>query len=125
MRIKDEFKKSGYFWLPAQPEKKLPGTLVITEGGKIQLELVGLFDESVEGINNFLSGDDNPKRIVGHIEGINLVTLEDCFYTKKGLSSSRKHHKVNNSCSYGYNRCRLRGRRKYLYEYFQILDRGY
>ena len=85
MRIKDEFKKSGYFWLPAQPEKKLPGTLVVTEGGKIQLELVGLFGESVEGINNFLSGDDNPKRIVGHIEGINLVTLEDCFYTKKGF----------------------------------------
>ena len=89
MRIKDEFKKFGYFWLPAQPEKKLPGTLVITEGGKIQLELVGLFDESAEGINNFLSGDDNPKRIVGQIEGNNLVTLEDCFYTNKGFPLPR------------------------------------
>ena len=89
MRIKDEFKKFGYFWLPTQPEKKLPGTLVITEGGKIQLELVGLFDESAEGINNFLNGDDNPKRIVGQIEGSKLVTLEDCFYTNKGFPLPR------------------------------------
>ena len=89
MRIKNEFKKFGYFWLPTQPEKKLPGTLIITEGGKIQLELVRLFDKSVEGINNFLNGDDNPKRIIGQIEGNKLITLEDCFYTNKGFPLPR------------------------------------
>lgn len=81
LRIKDEFKKSGYFWIPAKPEKKVPGTLSVMEGGYIQLELIGLFDESVEGINNYTKGNDNPKRIVGHIEGGNFVTLEDCLQT--------------------------------------------
>ena len=86
MRIKEEFKKSGFFWLHAKPEKRLPGTLFVTEGGKIRLELVGLFDESDEGINNFLRGDDDPKRIIGHIEKDSLVTLEDCLYTNGHLS---------------------------------------
>ncbi|MCY4262976.1 MAG: hypothetical protein OXC97_06670 [Candidatus Dadabacteria bacterium] len=81
LRIKDEFKKSGYFWLPAKPEKKVPGTLSITEGGDIQLELIGLFDESIERMKNYMKGNDNPKRIIGHIEGGNFVTLENCLQT--------------------------------------------
>ena len=48
MRIKEEIKRSGYFWLPSASEKKLPGTLTISDGGKIELEVVGLFDETVE-----------------------------------------------------------------------------
>lgn len=83
MRIKNEFKKSGYFWLPAKPEKKVPGTLSVTEGGDIQLELIGLFDESVEGMNNYMKGNDNPKRIVGQIEGGTFVTLENCLQTSR------------------------------------------
>lgn len=50
MRIREEFKKTGYFWLPSGPEKKIPGTLVISDGGEIELEVVGLFDESIEGL---------------------------------------------------------------------------
>ena len=34
LRIKEEFKKSGYFWLPSNPENKIPGTLTIKDGGK-------------------------------------------------------------------------------------------
>lgn len=64
----------------------MPGTLFVKESGKVQLELVGLFDESVKGINNYLNENDNPKRIVGHIEGDDLVTLEDCLYTNKNFS---------------------------------------
>ncbi len=83
MRIKDKFKKSGYFWLPEKPEKKVPGTLSVAEGGEIQLELIGLFDESVKGINNYMNGNDNPKRIVGHIERGTFVTLENCLQTSR------------------------------------------
>lgn len=82
MRIKEEFKKSGYFWLPSDPERKIPGTLVITDGGNIELEVVGLFDESIEGLN----GNGKLGRIVGHIEKHGLVTLDDCFYTNKTIS---------------------------------------
>ncbi len=88
MRIKEEFKKSGYFWLPAKPEKKVPGTLVVTEGGKIRLELVGLFGESVKETYNLLSGKNDLKRIFGHIEKDSLVTLEGCSYTNKHISLS-------------------------------------
>lgn len=86
MRIKEEFKKSGYFWLPSAPERKIPGTLVITDGGDIELEVVGLFDESIEGLNKALNGKDELERIIGHIEKHGLVTLDDCFYKNKNIS---------------------------------------
>ena len=33
MRIEDEYVKAGYFWLPEQDEKKIPGVLTIKNGG--------------------------------------------------------------------------------------------
>ena len=38
MRIRKEFAKKGLFWLPSNPDKKIPGTLTITDGGDIELE---------------------------------------------------------------------------------------
>jgi len=75
LRIKEEFKKSGYFWLPSSPERIIPGTLTITDGGNIELELFGVFD------NN-----DKLARIIGHIEKHGLVTLDDCFYKNQTIS---------------------------------------
>lgn len=37
MRIKEEWKKSGCFWLPDNEDKKIPGTLSILDGGEIEL----------------------------------------------------------------------------------------
>lgn len=96
MRIKEEFKKSGYFWLPSAPDRRIPGTLVISDGGEIELEVVGLFDESVEALNRALNDNDELKRVVGHIEKHGLVTLDNCFYKKKniafgGISKSTVH----------------------------------
>lgn len=90
MRIHEEYKKTGYFWLPEKEESKIPGTLTINDGGKIELEIVGLFDDSIEALN----GEDNLSRIIGHVEKDGLVTLENCFYTKKnfpfgGISKSK------------------------------------
>ena len=81
MRIQEEYKKSGYFWLPGHEEKKIPGTLTINDGGNTQLEVVGLFDDSIEALN----GDDDLSRIIGHVENDGFVTLEDCFYTNKNI----------------------------------------
>jgi hypothetical protein len=44
VRIKKDFKKSGYFWLPSAPDKKFPGTLSISDGGIIDLEIIELFE---------------------------------------------------------------------------------
>jgi len=92
MRIEEEYKKTGYFWLPEQQDNKIPGILTIRDGGNIELEVVGLFDESIKALN----GEDDLSRIIGHVEKDGLVTLDNCFYTNKnisfgGISKSRVH----------------------------------
>ncbi|MDX1370149.1 HEPN domain-containing protein [Pseudomonas sp.] len=82
MRIEEEYKKTGYFWLPDKEDQKIPGVLTISDGGKIELEIVGLFDDSIEALN----GNDELSRIIGHVEKDGLVTLDDCFYTQKNFS---------------------------------------
>ena len=82
MRIDKEYKKTGYFWLPDNMDNKIPGILSIDDGGKIELEIVGRFDEGMKT----LSGDDDLSRIIGHVEKDGLVTLDDCFYTKNNFS---------------------------------------
>ncbi|UKA11693.1 HEPN domain-containing protein [Photobacterium damselae] len=82
MRIEEEYKKTGYFWLPGKEERKIPGVLSINDGGEIELEIVGHFDERLESLNSH----DEINRIIGHIEKDGLVTLDNCFYTKKNFS---------------------------------------
>ncbi len=78
MRIKEEFKKSGYFWLPSVPDKRIPGILSILDGGVIKLELFGVFGT--------LDEPEPIKRIVGHLEKGGFVTLDDCHCRR--MSSS-------------------------------------
>ena len=40
MRIKENFKKSGCFWIPSLPEERVPGALSISDGGNIELEII-------------------------------------------------------------------------------------
>ena len=51
-------------------------------GGGIELEVFGLFDDSINSLNN----DDNLDRIIGLVGKDGLVTLENCFYTNKNIS---------------------------------------
>ena len=88
MRIKEDFKKSGYFWLPSAPDKKFPGTLSISDGGIIDLEIIELF-ESIDSddldresgfsdvLNWYPAFRNRFKRIVGRLE-TGEVTLDDC-----------------------------------------------
>lgn len=91
MRIEKEYKKAGYFWLPENQDKKIPGILTILDGGKIELETVGLFDDITHLSNN----ESDLGRIVGHIEEDGFITLEGCFYINRsmvlgeGISKSR------------------------------------
>jgi len=97
--------KTGYFWLPERYEKKIPGVLIIKNGGDIELEVVGLFDDSIKSLND----DDDLNRIIGHVEKEGLVTLENCFYTRKnhafgGISKSKlRVNKVLSGVAYDEN----------------------
>ena len=84
MRIKEKIKRLGYFWLPSEPDEKLLGTLSISDGGHIELEVIGRFGGRIEVS---LNADLNPiERIVGHIEKDGFVTLDDCYYKTLPLS---------------------------------------
>lgn len=82
MRIQEEYKKSGYFWLPEQEDKKIPGIITISDGGKIELEIIGHFDEE----KAFSYDNKHIERIIGHIEKDDLVTLDRCLYAKKNFA---------------------------------------
>jgi hypothetical protein len=83
MRIEEEYKKTGYFWLPEKEESKIPGILSIDDGGKIELEIIGHFNSGTDLLNN---SNDGLNRIIGHVEKDGLVTLDDCFYIQKNIS---------------------------------------
>lgn len=82
MRLDTEHKRHGFFWLPENQEAKIPGILSITDGGKIELEIVGHFKNEMPSLKD---GNDTI-RIVGTIEKFGLITLDRCFYTRRNLS---------------------------------------
>lgn len=81
MRVKEELNKQGYFWLQSS-NKEIPGTLTIKDGGIIELETVGLFDNN---INNLELGIIN-----GYIEDKGFVTLVKCHYIRKKFANISK-----------------------------------
>lgn len=82
MRIEQALVKKGYFWLPDTPDKKIPGTLTIEDGGNIELEIVGHFYNDIKSVHEENTFD----RIVGEIEHDGYITLDRCFYLQKNMS---------------------------------------
>ena len=83
MRLSKPIEKTGFFWLPENTEKKLPGVLRISESGEVILEVLGLsedhhlprpFDEMP-----FLPGEEAGNRIVGIVGENKFVTLDQCL----------------------------------------------
>ena len=90
MRIKEEFKRTGNFWIPSAPEEIVHGILSISDGGNIELEVTTGQLKDRNGKFNM-----NLERIVGYFHGSipsTLVTLDDCSYktlpTLGGISKS-------------------------------------
>lgn len=85
MRIHAPIEKIGYFWLPENPEQRLPGTLKVSEKGETTLEVIGIF-----GSDAFtsISQPSSLGRILGEIEDDDLITLEECRYESRKTSSS-------------------------------------
>lgn len=81
MRITNRLSYSGYFWLPTNIDEQLPGTLVVNDGGEIELELIGNFE------GHFTTRSSNISVILGIIEQENHITLTDCIYKYRELST--------------------------------------
>ena len=81
MKIKEEIKNLGDFWLPAAPERKVSGTLSISNERGIELEVFQALEGNMESLlsRNMRSFD----RVVGHVRGYGDVTLDGCQYTRK------------------------------------------
>ena len=91
MRIKEKIKKLGYFWLPSAPNRQVPGTLSISDGGKIELETIHRLGETHTPFGG------GRKRVVGHLENDKIVTLDDCSYEsiKGSIGISKSLIRVN------------------------------
>ena len=88
MRIKEEIKRSGFFWLPSSPENQIYGTLFISDGGNIKLELSEPFDPSIQAQLGPTHPDSlNP--ILGHVEKDGPVRIDQCYRVSKERNITR------------------------------------
>ena len=86
MRIKEEIKRNGAFWLPFSPERQISGTLSISDGGNIKLELAQSFDPSIQAQLGPTHPDSlNP--ILGHVEKDGPVRIINATVYRKILIS--------------------------------------
>lgn len=83
MRLSEPIEKSGYFWLPARPDNRLPGVLRVTETGETNVEVIGIFGDTLAEIND---SSAELGRIVGVIENGEMITLDHCFYRNRNIS---------------------------------------
>jgi hypothetical protein len=72
MRVQQPWSLQGYFWLPAQPELKLPGTLRVSDTGHVELEVLGMFGDVPE------FEPKHTRLVHGVTENGKLVTLANC-----------------------------------------------
>jgi len=90
MRVAQEYKGLGLFWLPSDPESTVFGNLSISDGGKVQLELFGPFDPDPHKLNGFSRDRGKTDRINGCLEDGKCVTLERCLHTNQGLRTNNQ-----------------------------------
>ena len=96
MKIKEEIKKSGDFWLPTIPDRKVPGTLSISPEGDIELEILKPLEPNIEPFSRNMGGFN---RVVGHVQEYGYVTLDGCHYITRNHSMSQGILKVHSVLS--------------------------
>ena len=85
VKIKEEIKKSGEFWLPTIPDRKVQGTLSISPSGDIELEILKSLEPNIEAFSRNMDGFN---RVVGDVQEYGYVTLDGCQYKTKTRSLS-------------------------------------
>ena len=95
MRVEQEIKQMGQFWLPAKvedggakPDRKFQGELTVSNGGKVILRLVGTTEELGEIFDEDIF-PDTPARMVGVLEEGGPVTLERGLQINGSRGSSK------------------------------------
>ena len=87
MRLFEPIEKSGFFWLPADVNNRLPGILRISKLGEVKLEVSGFSPDPLNPFSSRLL--DAPllgprykffSRIVGIVGKNERITLEECSF---------------------------------------------
>lgn len=81
MKITEEYKRNGYFWLLEKPNDKVPGLLTVSEDGRVKLEIIGLLHDFQVALNQKLT----PNFRLGGLIDNDYVTLEDCYYNGSNI----------------------------------------
>lgn len=92
----ESFEAHGEWWLPENPEVKVPGTLAVDQDGSAELRLIGSlrspFDKgastTVDGVTKTTFSEESMeqagvyRQITGQVEN-HFYTLEDCIQTRR------------------------------------------
>ncbi|WP_412516894.1 hypothetical protein K8Z49_43120 [Actinomadura madurae] len=78
----------GEFWLPEQPDKKVAGTLKLSQSEGTELSLIGGFGS--QGMTSFWEDSETVRRIIGSSTK-ELYTLDRCFQTHGQMNFSGAH----------------------------------
>lgn len=85
MKIKEEIKKSGTFWLPTFT-KEVSGVLSISNESGIVLEVAQPFVNNPASIASVFTNLDSFFRVVGHIQEFGFVILDGCQTPTSGFN---------------------------------------
>ena len=85
MKVKEEIKKSGTFWLPSFPEP-VPGVLSISNERRVELEVAkSLVNDPASLVSPFINLD-SLFQVIGHIQEYGFVILDGCQISTSGLN---------------------------------------
>ena len=85
MKIKEEIKKTGTFWIPSFPEP-VRGVLSISNERGIELEVAqSLISDPASIVSSFVNLD-NVFQVIGHIQEYGFVIFDGCYISNSGLN---------------------------------------
>ena len=88
MKIKEEIKKTGTFWIPSFREE-VTGVLSISNEGGIELEVAKSLINDPLSIVNLFNNPDSLFSVIGHIQEYGFVILDGCYISNSGLNFNR------------------------------------
>jgi hypothetical protein len=97
MRNQEPLNLPGFFWLPSDPDNKLPGTLVISVSDEINLEVLGTFQQEQPE-----EGQSQKPMLVAGITERGPVTLTDCFIKSQTQGQITKSSIIVNFAFIGF-----------------------
>ncbi len=85
MKIKEEIKKSGNFWIPQSPEP-VTGVLSISNERGIELEVAKSLINDPLSIVNLFNNPDSLFSVIGHIQEYGFIILDGCQISSGGFN---------------------------------------